>query len=164
MATTMWDKTTTPEEGEQRETELLSEGSFWGQLHARGATVKRYNGTHPGAVEVIQGLLQVNPVVLQIQHELAVQKKKLIDTAAGKEVKEDLAKKESEVKKDKMEVKKELAMVQSECPNAPVRILSSGTKHELTAAQTMSRPSKTSTRRQKSLPTSKRRSSRTRRR
>lgn len=89
LATTMWDKVT-PEEGAAREAELLSEDKWWGQMKSQGSMVKRYDNTMGGAMIMVNELLQMSPMVLTIQKELAVQKKPLIDTMAGRSINADL--------------------------------------------------------------------------
>lgn len=85
LATTMWDKISA-EEGGARETELLAEDEWWGQMKSNGSMVRRYDNTTAGAVAMVDELVQMSPVVLTIQNEMAVQKKKLVETLAGRSI------------------------------------------------------------------------------
>ena len=113
LATTMWDKVT-EKEGDDRERELLAEGKFWGDLRADGATVRRYDYTEGGAMALINQLLQMSPIVFQIQREIAVEKKRLRDTDAGHEVDRSLARLKKEHKDDLLAVRQELTQAMNE--------------------------------------------------
>ncbi|MCJ1390893.1 hypothetical protein MMC18_003754 [Xylographa bjoerkii] len=108
MATTMWDQVTL-EQGNNREAELLSTGAFWGTMKRAGSMVRRYDNTKGGAMDMVNELLQMDRIVLQIQEEIAVQKKALGDTKAGQTVNSDLKKLEEKHKEDVEAVRKELA-------------------------------------------------------
>lgn len=69
LVTTMWDKVQ-PEEGENREAELLSTGKFWGDMRDDGAMVRRYDNTKERALILVNELLQMSPFILQIQKEM----------------------------------------------------------------------------------------------
>ena len=114
MATTMWDAVT-PEQGAEREAELLSTGHFWGMMKSAGSMVRRYDNTRDGAMAMVDELLQMASIVLQIQQEIAVQKKALGDTEAGQTVNSEFKRLEKEHKKDMEDIRKQLtlAVVQS---------------------------------------------------
>lgn len=118
LATTMWDKVSQAEGG-QREKDLLSDDGFWGQLHAAGATASRYDNTVAGAQSLVKTLLQMSPVVLQIQHEMSIEHKELIDTEAGQQVSLQLKKMEAKHKEDLNVIKSdyEKAIGESKSPN-----------------------------------------------
>ncbi|MCJ1435575.1 hypothetical protein MMC27_004949 [Xylographa pallens] len=109
MATTMWDAVT-PEQGTEREAELLSTDHFWGMMKSAGSMVRRYDNTRGGAMAMVDELLQMAPIVLQIQQEIAVQKKALGDTEAGQTVNSDLKRLEKEHKKEMEDIRKELIL------------------------------------------------------
>ena len=121
MATTMWDKVTL-EEGIKRENELSSTGCFWGVMKSAGSMVRRYDNTIGGAMAMVNELLQMSPVVLQIQEEIAVQKKALRDTEAGQTVNSDLKRLEKEHKEEMETVKRELAQAIEESKAYPLSI------------------------------------------
>jgi hypothetical protein len=52
----MWDKVVEAE-GAKRESDLLSNDGFWGQLRAEGAMVRRYDNTITGARSLVETLL-----------------------------------------------------------------------------------------------------------
>jgi hypothetical protein len=108
LATTMWDKVT-EKEGNDRETELLSEGKFWGDLKAKNAMVRRYNNTQGEAIALVNELLQLSPVVLKIQDEVAIQKKALIDTDAGQSINAALNELSQKHKEELAAVREEMA-------------------------------------------------------
>ena len=111
LASTMWDKVT-PAEGGRREKELLDEKNFWGQLRQFGAKPWRYDNTQGTATAMVNYLLQRDPVVLQIQRELAVEKKKLIDTSAGKSISVQLDDLEKKFADDLAFIKEDLIQAQ----------------------------------------------------
>ena len=85
LVSTIWDSVVEAE-GVKRERELLADRTFWGQLKEDGASIWRYNNTQADAIAMVEELVKRKPVVLQIQRELVVQKKALIDTSAGQSV------------------------------------------------------------------------------
>ncbi|KAL9107433.1 MAG: hypothetical protein Q9187_008426, partial [Circinaria calcarea] len=100
--------------GADREDELLSQNNFWGQMKAAGSMVKRYNNTQEGAVAMVTELLDMSPIVLTIQNEVAVQKKKLIDTQAGQSINEALMQLSKKHDADLAEIKKDLVLALKE--------------------------------------------------
>lgn len=109
LATTMWDKVGA-EEGGAREAELLSENEWWGQMKSNGSMVRRYDDTAEGAMTMVNELLRMPPVVLTIQDEIAVQKKLLIETVAGRSINEYLEVLNRKHEEDLAEVKTDLAL------------------------------------------------------
>ncbi|MCJ1429209.1 hypothetical protein MMC29_007122, partial [Sticta canariensis] len=108
LATTMWDKVTT-EEGGLREAELLSEDEWWGQMKNNGSLVRRFDDTTGGAMAIVNELLQMSPVVLKIQEEIAVQKKQLVETQAGRSIDASLNDESRKQRGDLAEVTEDLA-------------------------------------------------------
>lgn len=113
LATTMWDKVT-PEEGTQREAELLSEDKWWGEMRKKGSLVRRYDNTKGGAMAMVNELLQMSPIVLTIQNEIAVQKKQLADTMVGRSINADLKNLSKRYEEDLAEVQVDLALAMKE--------------------------------------------------
>ncbi|OCH84446.1 hypothetical protein OBBRIDRAFT_741614, partial [Obba rivulosa] len=82
IVTTMWD-TVSEELGAQRERELMVK--TFKPLLDDGAQMKRFNSGLTSATEIISYILFHDPIVLQIQEELAAGKE-LSQTAAGEEL------------------------------------------------------------------------------
>ncbi|WEW59959.1 hypothetical protein PRK78_005441 [Emydomyces testavorans] len=110
LATTMWNKVTEAE-GSTRERDLLAEATFWGDMKQSGALVRRYDGSQTNALALVNELLEKTPITLKIQHEMVVEKKELIDTAAGKSV-------SARLEKMAADHKAELEMVKKDFENA----------------------------------------------
>lgn len=72
-----------------REKELSTREDFWGEMLARGSTIKRVTDRN-SALDIVSGLLDKSPRALKIQRELVEEEKPLIDTAAGQVVNEEL--------------------------------------------------------------------------
>lgn len=51
-----------------------------------GSMVRRYDSTAARAMAMVGELVQMSPVVLKIQDEMAIQKKPLIETLAGRSI------------------------------------------------------------------------------
>ena len=113
LATTMWPLVTT-EQGNKREAELISTSHFWGSMKSADPIIRRYDNTRGGAIAMVDELLQMSPIVLQIQEEMAVRKMALIDTEAGQKVNIDLKTLEKKHKEELEEVRKELILVAAE--------------------------------------------------
>ena len=107
LATTMWDMVT-DEDGNRREKELKEDGEFWAQLEADGARIRRYDRTKEGALMLVNELLMLSPFVIQIQKEVAIEKKRLIDTAAGQSISEEITALTQEYQRELEEVESEL--------------------------------------------------------
>jgi len=89
LATTMWSQVT-PEEGESRETELISKQEFWGEMVKQGSTVMRQDRAEVSAIQIIQYILSKrHRMVLDIQEEMA-SGKTLDETSAGRELEAEL--------------------------------------------------------------------------
>jgi len=113
LATTMWDNVT-EDEGALREGELTADGQFWGSMKADGARIRRYDYTKGGAMVLVNELLQLSPVVLQIQKEIAIENKTLIQTDAGQSISNDLIKLTKKYETELAEVKEELEFAKKE--------------------------------------------------
>ena len=93
LVTNVWGKVE-PGEGEQRERELCSEGTFWSAMVAQGAKVERHDDTRRTALRLVESPLEKTPVALNIQKQLVDDGKTLIDTDAGADVNAELLKME----------------------------------------------------------------------
>ena len=96
LATTMWSDASgkisvSADTGRAREQELIETPHFWGAMYQRGSKIHRHTGKRESAEEIIAHLigLRLRPV-LDIQHEMVDQGKKVSDTAAGMEVQREL--------------------------------------------------------------------------
>jgi GTP-binding protein EngB required for normal cell division len=107
LATTMWDKVSEAE-GARREAELIAEAKWWGDMRKQGAIVRRYDNTKKGATAVVNSLRRTSPFLLEFQRELGIEKKDLIDTAAGKTVLERLEDLQRQHQEDLRQVKEEI--------------------------------------------------------
>lgn len=110
LTTTMWDKVG-EREGNEREKELLNTGNFWGDLKKDRAKVRRLNDSVLSAAGLVEELITMSPVTLKIQKEIAIEKKTLDQTDAGRSVDEAL-------NNLKREHKENLAMVTQDLQNA----------------------------------------------
>ncbi|GIZ37349.1 hypothetical protein CKM354_000079900 [Cercospora kikuchii] len=85
LATTMWDKVSKAT-GEKHENELKSTYDFWGIMIEKGSTVHRHDGSRESALNLVQHVAQMEPVVVDLQKELVEGKLPLNETGAGQEV------------------------------------------------------------------------------
>lgn len=69
----------------------------------------RFRDSRDSALEIIMSLVNKQPTVLQIQHELVDENKNLIDTAAGATVSEEIKRLEEEYSQKLAKVQAELA-------------------------------------------------------
>lgn len=90
IVTNMWDD---PPSAAQldRETELREHPDFFQPALDQGATmVRRTHMNSKSAHDIIRILLNKEPTIMQVQHELVNEKKQLSDTGAGREVQREL--------------------------------------------------------------------------
>jgi hypothetical protein len=94
LATTMWDKLTTPDQLNQAiafEKELHDTPRFWGDMVDEGSRIMRQNDGFRSALEIVNHILSLrHGAIMTIQRELIDQKKPLNETRAGEEVQKDL--------------------------------------------------------------------------
>lgn len=98
LATTGWgtaERSGSLQKAEDNENQLETDPDFWEPLIKRGSTTARFTDTEESALEIIMSLAGRAPVTLQIQTELVIEEKKLIDTAAGNTVNEEMKKLEA---------------------------------------------------------------------
>ncbi|KDQ18715.1 hypothetical protein BOTBODRAFT_127631 [Botryobasidium botryosum FD-172 SS1] len=105
ICTTMWDlmPLTT---GEDREVELAHD--LWAPMISKGASMVRHNGTEYTARTIIARMLDLPPITLQIQQELAVDNRTLMHTSAGAKVNKDIQRKEADLESLLIEAREDL--------------------------------------------------------
>ncbi|KAF8691066.1 hypothetical protein AX14_002828 [Amanita brunnescens Koide BX004] len=92
IVTTMWDKVT-KEEGERRVQDLISLDDFFKPALAKKAQLVHHTpNTVDSAHNIINLIIQNNPLPLDIQKELVDQGKDITQTSAGKELDKQVAK------------------------------------------------------------------------
>lgn len=114
LATTGWgiaERSGNLQKAEDNEKQLETDSDFWEPLIKRGSKTARFTDTEESALEIIMGLAGRKPVTLQIQSELVIEEKKLIDTAAGNTVNE-------EMKKLKAKYQAEISKIQQDMDEA----------------------------------------------
>lgn len=107
LTTTHWSRVTL-EEGERREKELKETENFWKGLLDYGATLTRYEGHRQSGLELLHKIIPSQPTALDIQDELVGEGRKLVETSAGKSVKEDLKRMQEEYEKEMEKMRNEL--------------------------------------------------------
>lgn len=109
LCTTMWDKTT-PEEGAEREGELVSTSDFWGWMKSQGSKVCRHDGDRASALRLVEHFVtKGSQVVLDIQHQMVEEKKDLNETSAGIELEAELIKERKKYQDHLKEVQETIA-------------------------------------------------------
>lgn len=106
LVTSFWEKVD-EEIGKRHEEELRTTPEFWGSMLRKGSRMARFTDRASG-LTIIESLLDKQPVALAIQRELVEDKKKLIDTAAGQTVNEELIKLEKKYREEREKIKKEM--------------------------------------------------------
>lgn len=106
LATTFWSKVA-KEDALRREEQLRATPEFWGDMLDRGSTMKRLVD-HNSALDIVGLLVQKPQITLQIQQELVEDQKKLVDTAAGQAVSEELLRLQQKHQQDLERVQQEL--------------------------------------------------------
>lgn len=113
LASTLWDEVTKTD-SDTRDWQLFQVGNLLGDLKKDGFMVRRYDYTQGGAMALVSELLQLPPIVLQIQQEISIEEKKLIETDAGKEVDRALADLKKKHLADLADIRQELTRVMKE--------------------------------------------------
>ncbi|OAL55289.1 hypothetical protein IQ07DRAFT_659330 [Pyrenochaeta sp. DS3sAY3a] len=106
LATTFWSEVA-KEDALRREEQLRATPEFWGDMLDCGATMKRlvdYNS----ALNIVGLLVEKPQITLRIQQELIEDQKKLVDTAAGQAVSEELVRRQGKYQQDLERVQREL--------------------------------------------------------
>lgn len=89
LVTTMW-KSVDQSIGLRREVQLQTD--FWADLIAKGSLVFQYNGSADMAQAIVGQMMANDDVLLDIQKELSVERRKLDRTAAGSKLASQLEK------------------------------------------------------------------------
>ncbi|KAL4077655.1 hypothetical protein J3A83DRAFT_4087012, partial [Scleroderma citrinum] len=89
IVTSMWDEVS-PEEGAQREQELRADDNLFKLLLDEGAVMRRHDGTHESASQIVNYFLGKESTTTQIVHELVNERKILEETAAGIEIQSEV--------------------------------------------------------------------------
>jgi hypothetical protein len=111
LATTMWEKVT-EEEGTRREEELKQ--VFWKEMIASGSTVRRImTGRADDARALVKSMLTNRPTSTRLQEELR-DGKALIQTEAGLEIRDEIARLEQKLKEEHRLEMKELKEAQKQ--------------------------------------------------
>lgn len=111
LATTGWgtaERSGSLQKAEDNENQLETDPDFWEPLIKRGSTTARFTDTEESALEIIMSLAGRAPVTLQIQTELVIEEKKLIDTAAGNTVNEEMKKLEAKYKAEISKIQQDM--------------------------------------------------------
>ena len=94
----MWDTLDTEDPdfraAERREAESVSTTAFWGSMYKAGSTSRRWTGDTRLAMNIVSGIMTMHsalgPIVLQLQTELVDDGRALCDTAAGRELLDEM--------------------------------------------------------------------------
>jgi GTP-binding protein EngB required for normal cell division len=89
LVTTKWSKQE-QSVSEGRERELMENKNFWKLLLQKGAGMKRFGDSMASAIEIIKPLAEGEAFLPQLTKETVVDKKSLVETAAGREVDDGL--------------------------------------------------------------------------
>jgi hypothetical protein len=90
LATTMWERVP-PDEGDRREQELRATGEFYKSMLDNGAHLLRHMDNRNSTMAILSHLInRGKTTVLAMQHEMSEQKLELQQTAAGKELNNEI--------------------------------------------------------------------------
>lgn len=109
IVTNMWGLVA-PEVGEAREAELSSSPLFFETAIKAGAKLHRNDNPPKSALEIISKMILDEPVTLQIQDEMVVEKRHLLETTAGKELDWELAQQRAKHEADLVRLRKDHAL------------------------------------------------------
>ncbi|KAJ6024302.1 hypothetical protein N7540_005099 [Penicillium herquei] len=112
LATSFWDKVS-EQLGAERESELRIKPEFWGRMIQRGSQVTRFTDCD-SALKIVELFFPKAPIALEIQLELVDQSKRLVETAAGKSVKEELNRLEKKHENELQKIKEEYILALQE--------------------------------------------------
>ena len=113
LATTMWSHVT-PEDGERRESELITKQDFWGEMIKQGSTVMRQDQDEVSAIKIIQYILgKRRRMVLDIQEEMA-SGKTLDETSAGRELEAELERMRKQHEAEMRELREDMIEAQKQ--------------------------------------------------
>lgn len=109
LVTTRWgleDMSGRFERAQQHEHQYRSE--FWAPLISRGARMERFQDCRESALDILLKLVDRPAEVLQIQQELVVDGRDLIDTTAGNTVNEELVRMQQKYQEEVAQIQKEM--------------------------------------------------------
>lgn len=115
LATTKWGTATRAGETDlaiEREEQLCKSEDFWAPMIQRGSRMERFEDTRESALNMLLSLVKKEPVVLQIQTELA-KGMPLIDTTAGTTVNEETKRLEVKYQKEIADIQEEMKTLQA---------------------------------------------------
>lgn len=110
LATTRWKMAAEVEPllSTERETDLQESEDFWKPFLDSGSRYARFEDSRESALKLIMSLVEKQPQVLQIQKELVVEDKNLIDTTAGNTVNEESKRLEEKYKAEIASIQKDM--------------------------------------------------------
>lgn len=94
---------------DSREHQLKTSDEFWAGLIRLGAQARRYDGSNESGLAIVADLITRPKIVLDIQRQIVDEGKNLNDTAAGLQLREDMAKAEAKFKEELRQAKEEMA-------------------------------------------------------
>ncbi|KAH8074810.1 P-loop containing nucleoside triphosphate hydrolase protein [Cristinia sonorae] len=109
IATSMWGQVDR-EVGEARELELGTDNMFFMPALDGGAYMMRHDSALESARRITQRLISHGPMTLQIQRELVLEGKDIAETAAGRELGQELAELNKKHKEQLTEIQREMSI------------------------------------------------------
>ncbi|KAI1117144.1 P-loop containing nucleoside triphosphate hydrolase protein [Nemania sp. NC0429] len=124
LVTTRWDLARDEKEDvlNRRVAELESEEGFWGGMMKYGARHEKLKDVEQDGKRILESLVGKETVEVQLQSELR-EGRKLVETAAGQEVNEELDKLKQEHEKEMASILKELEEARKEGHAADIAVL-----------------------------------------
>ncbi|KAL2076156.1 hypothetical protein VTL71DRAFT_1099 [Oculimacula yallundae] len=108
LATTMWSSCPLSD-ANLRESQLTGNSDLWKFLITKGARIFRHDRGEESGQEILDHLLtRGRKVILDIQHEVVDEGKKLVDTNAGREVQAEIEKIKEAHKKEMQEIREDM--------------------------------------------------------
>ena len=109
LATTIWESLDL-EDGIKRETSLIEHSDDRGMSKQEGCQIRRHKNTKTSGMELINFFVKerTDKVILDLQEDLVTKKKDLVDTAAGKEARDQFAEGIQQARRDLEITKAEL--------------------------------------------------------
>lgn len=121
ILTKMWSRVS-EEEGLARQSKLQDGDSYFKPMIDNGATIFCHDNTRESANRVVEHFFMRAPTTLQIQKEIVHEKRDLIETEAGKELREQLDTRTTEVSDEVAALEEEIAGEQDLLPICVCRL------------------------------------------
>ncbi|KAI1409419.1 P-loop containing nucleoside triphosphate hydrolase protein [Hypoxylon sp. FL1857] len=121
LLTTFWDLLEDKSLGARRQQELRED--FWSDMVVKGSQVRRFDGSRDMAEALVLRLVDKPPVVLQIQHDIMQQGKRLEDTSAGKRIVARLERNLHEKDKELEELERQISTISNRRSSRELRQL-----------------------------------------